>query len=276
MLFLMADAPPHLDYKDIPTYVESMRGAAAQGIKITSVGASGLSTQGEYIFRQLSQYTRGVFVFLTYGEKGESSGAMVKDKGRVSHHTGENWQAESLELIIVRLVGRELAMLKGKSFAEKDYFEVLGDDAEADRLLDDLFKKAVQQLIDYSTLGLAEGTTVGVMPVSTKDEELKAAAEMLEERLLLNIFPDKTFKLVERKNLRQVLEEQKMALAGLFEDEGVVEVGKLLGAETLLLSKLYKRGKKLEMYLKLVRVNTGEIISVALLRIQGKLVKVPD
>ncbi len=61
MVFLLADAPPHLDYTG-PQYDVSMTAALGKGIKIFSVGASGLDKQGEYIQRQLAQYTGGKFV----------------------------------------------------------------------------------------------------------------------------------------------------------------------------------------------------------------------
>ena len=61
----MADAPPHLDYGG-PQYDHDMQAALAKGIKLFAVGASGLDPVGEYIYRQIAQYTAGRFVFLTY------------------------------------------------------------------------------------------------------------------------------------------------------------------------------------------------------------------
>ena len=67
MVVLLADAPPHLDYGG-PQYDDDMMAALGKGIKVFSVGASGLDKQGEYIQRQIAQYTGGRFVFLTYRE----------------------------------------------------------------------------------------------------------------------------------------------------------------------------------------------------------------
>ena len=65
LVFLLADAPPHLDYGG-PQYDDDMLAALGKGIKIFGVGACGLDKQGEYIQRQIAQYTGGRFVFLTY------------------------------------------------------------------------------------------------------------------------------------------------------------------------------------------------------------------
>ena len=67
MVFVIADAPPHLDYGG-PQYDDDMVAALGKGIKIFSVGASGLDKQGETIQRQMAQYTGGKFVFLTYDQ----------------------------------------------------------------------------------------------------------------------------------------------------------------------------------------------------------------
>ena len=91
MVVMVADAPPHLDYGGCmappeadgfgppggrrpalgrpgacPQYDRDMQAALAKGIKLFAVGASGLDPVGEYVFRQMAQYTAGRFVFLTY------------------------------------------------------------------------------------------------------------------------------------------------------------------------------------------------------------------
>ena len=73
VVFLVADAPPHLDYEGDVWYGESLRAAVAKGVKVHSVAASGLDQVGTLIFRQIAQYTRGKFIFIEYGEKGASA-----------------------------------------------------------------------------------------------------------------------------------------------------------------------------------------------------------
>jgi Mg-chelatase subunit ChlD len=106
MVVLLADAPPHLDYGG-PQYDEDMMVALGKGIKVFSVGASGLDKQGEYIQRQIAQYTGGRFVFLTYREaRNPGSGP-----GRETVHDVSNYSVQTLDRLIVRLVSEELAKL---------------------------------------------------------------------------------------------------------------------------------------------------------------------
>ncbi|MDB5858388.1 MAG: hypothetical protein JWQ76_2077, partial [Ramlibacter sp.] len=104
LVVLLADAPPHLDY-GAPYYDEAMAAALGKGIKVFGVGASGLDRQGEYIQRQIAQYTGGKFVFLTYQDaRHPGSGP-----GRETVHDVQNYSVETLDRLVVRLVTEELA-----------------------------------------------------------------------------------------------------------------------------------------------------------------------
>lgn len=71
--FLIADAPPHMDYEGDTEYPESLRDAVARGIRVHAVAASGLESDGTVVFRQIAQFTRGRFVFIQYGTLAESA-----------------------------------------------------------------------------------------------------------------------------------------------------------------------------------------------------------
>ncbi len=104
LVVLVADAPPHLDYGQ-PWYDDDMQGALARGIKLFAVGASGLDRSGEYVFRQMAQYTGGRFVFLTYADARQPSSG----PGRETTHDVGNYSVETLDKLVVRLVKEELA-----------------------------------------------------------------------------------------------------------------------------------------------------------------------
>ena len=108
LILLVADAPPHLDYhwQDY-SYDTDMIAAVGQGIKIFPIGASGLEEQGEYIFRQMAQFTGGKFVFLTY-EDGDDS---TSGPGTETSHDVDNYSVNTLDKLVIRLVKDELARL---------------------------------------------------------------------------------------------------------------------------------------------------------------------
>jgi len=106
LVVLLADAPPHLDYGG-PQYDDDMVAALGKGIKVFSVGASGLDKQGEYIQRQIAQYTGGRFVFLTYKEATNPASG----PGTQTVHDVGNYSVQTLDKLIVRLVSEELGKL---------------------------------------------------------------------------------------------------------------------------------------------------------------------
>jgi hypothetical protein len=101
LVFLVGDAAPHLDYDHDADYAHEMQVAAERGIKIEPIASSGLDDQGEYVFRQLAQYTTGRFSFLTYGADGHSPGTSTP------HHV-DDYAVLSLDELVVKLIGDEL------------------------------------------------------------------------------------------------------------------------------------------------------------------------
>lgn len=105
LIFLVADAPPHLDYGQENHYAVEMVNAAERGIKIYPIASSGLDYQGEYIFRQLAQFTGGRFIFLTYGASGPGS------SGTETSFNVDDYTVGSLDALVIRVITEELSFL---------------------------------------------------------------------------------------------------------------------------------------------------------------------
>lgn len=110
LVFLVADAAPHLDYPDDFDYAEDMLYAMEQGIKVHPIASSGLELVGEYIFRQIGQTTMGRFIFLTYdGATGSAPG----DERTDLEAGEEDYTVDFLNGLVVRLIEEELNHVKG-------------------------------------------------------------------------------------------------------------------------------------------------------------------
>lgn len=104
LMFLVADAPPQLNYQDqTSNYAIEMQEAARRGIKIYPIASSGLDPQGEYVFRQLAQFTGGRFLFLTYGAGGAGS------TGTETTMSVDDYDVTSLDGLVIRIIEEELA-----------------------------------------------------------------------------------------------------------------------------------------------------------------------
>ncbi len=268
--FVVTDAEAHLDYYHDYTYMNAANDARAKGIKIYTIGTGGLPLEGEYVLRQISQLTEGKYIFLTYGEKTEAGGGT---EGSVSHHTGANFTTDKLEAIIIRFVRDEVANLSDTPpVVDESYFtaDKIGSESR-DQTLDALFEEALGNLADYSTFQIGSGTPCAVLPITPMAEGLAPTAEYFAERLSMTGAKAKRFKLVERKDLQKVLTELELQLSGLMDDANAARVGQFLGADILVAGTLYKRADRYELFLKLVRVSTAEVLAVTRAKIDFDL-----
>ncbi|MEZ4510306.1 MAG: vWA domain-containing protein [Chloroflexota bacterium] len=108
LIFLVADAPPHLDYTDQPSYADLLPQAAALGVKIYPLASSGLDAQGEYIFRQWAQWTNGRFLFLTNNPTNTDSAGNPTISVTSN---GTPYTVANLDTLILNLIRQELSYL---------------------------------------------------------------------------------------------------------------------------------------------------------------------
>ena len=93
--FLVLDAPPHNKPAVINSIQYSVKTAAANGIKLIPVVASGIDKTTEFLMRFIAMYTNGTYVFIT-----DHSGIGNK---HLEPSVGE-YQVEKLSDLMVRLI----------------------------------------------------------------------------------------------------------------------------------------------------------------------------
>jgi hypothetical protein len=100
VMFLIADAPPHMDYSGDTPYGQSLLAAVDRGIRVHSVAASGLDSFGTVVMRQTAQFTGGKFIFVEYGSTAASA---------ASHGVTGSVSSNNLDDIIYEQIAGELA-----------------------------------------------------------------------------------------------------------------------------------------------------------------------
>ncbi|MGI9601873.1 MAG: vWA domain-containing protein [Acidimicrobiales bacterium] len=102
LVFLVADAPPHLDDpQNRFDYADAALRANESGIKVFPIASSGLDGAGEYVFRQVAQLTGAPFVFLTYGADGGPGTERPE-------FDVDDYSVLALDQLVVRLVSEEI------------------------------------------------------------------------------------------------------------------------------------------------------------------------
>jgi Mg-chelatase subunit ChlD len=107
LAFVIADAPPHLDYANDFDYAADMRDAAHKGIQLFTVAASGMDDLGQVVFRQMAQYTGATNLFVMRGGAGPQSTGGGDPKSSCGG-TQTQYASGNLDALIIQKVTREL------------------------------------------------------------------------------------------------------------------------------------------------------------------------
>lgn len=259
LVFQITDAPAQL--KTFKKIDEIAQKAINKNIKIFSIGASGLDQEGEVHLRLFAQLTKGKFIFMTYGEKGESSGSATHaDPGKVSHHTGGNYESRNLDDIIVDNVKREILYQSSeKAIIEiNNKFDYKGTEDMVYRRVDNI----MQQLKKQAPM---DGTkTVLVLPPDTENKSLESLSEHVTSVVEQIVLKEKYLKIVDRSKMQEIVKEMKLKLIGLVEgEENLKDIAK---ADTILFGKLYFVGNQSVLFMKLMDAESSEVIAAAMVK----------
>lgn len=120
--------------------------------------------------------------------------------------------------------------------------------------------------IIFSTLFLAAlasaQTNVAVIPLDAKGVS-EIEASVLTERLALELFRTGRFTVLERGKMEEILTEQDFQLSGCVSEECLVEVGQLLGVESMMAGSVSRIGETYSVILRLISAESGAIVQVA-------------
>ena len=262
-VFVVADAPPHTDYGQQQDYLWAAETAGARATRIHMIGASGLRPGGEYIFRQIAAASYGQFIFLTYGERSESSGAgTAADPGRVSHHTGENFTSRMLDDIVVDLIRKDLAyQVEIPILATDDPPPAAQNDMLSLRM-DNLWGQICRQIAATGQ----DSLTAVLLPFENGLPDT-SLCRYLRDLSTEKLVGRETLVLVERDRLDAVLSEQNLSVSGLTATNEMVELGNLLNSRLLLLGRVYRLGTDRVMHVRAVDIETARVIAAARVRV---------
>ena len=96
-------------------------------------------------------------------------------------------------------------------------------------------------------------------------------ASTLTDRLASELFNLGRFKLIEREQMNELLEEQGFQQTGCVSSECAVEVGMMVGAEQIVTGSISKIGDLFSVATRIVDVETGEILQMTNYDFEGDI-----
>jgi len=256
-LFVITDAEPRFEKRN-NTYLQAAREFRAMGAKVSTIGASGLGGSAEYALRQISLLTKGEFIFLNYGETGESSGAgTFDDPGKVSHHTGGNYSTRNLDDIVVDQIVSDLSFIQ----PVQSVVTVQPKPEVQKELLDTRCDNLIQQL--FASTPAMDSQTIVLTPTESADSTLRELSSYIWNTALVQIPAYTRGIIIERSAMDKILQEQTLSVTGATKDDGYQRVGELLNADYLILSSIQLLGNGRYCNMRLVNCKTGVVASAA-------------
>lgn len=99
--------------------------------------------------------------------------------------------------------------------------------------------------------------SIAVLDFEPKGDIKSDTSDFVTERVRIELFKTGKYKIVERGQMKKVLEEQKLELSGLTGSEYASKVGKLLSAQKMLLGSVNKLDSSYYVNVRMIDVTSG-------------------
>ncbi len=101
--------------------------------------------------------------------------------------------------------------------------------------------------------------TAAVLTFESNLKELEKSGELIADILSARLGALGDLNIVERQDIKKIIEEQKLTLAGLVSPDKAVKVGKLLGAKLLITGRITTTGTRLYVVCKVISAETSQV-----------------
>lgn len=82
----------------------------------------------------------------------------------------------------------------------------------------------------------------------------------ITDRFSLELSQTKSFEVVDRNNVKALMDEQSLSQTGMVDESTAIEIGKLLAAHHIIFGSVSKFGTMYTINVKMINVETGKIV----------------
>ncbi len=202
-------------------------------------------------------------------------------------------EIQKVDVLIVGEAFSELALRKGNLVSGKARVELQAIDRRTGRVLSidretgtavDLSeriaaKKALQKatgnlcyrlIPEFVNNWIGKPKTIAIMDFSnaTGDKKLSKWGREYAEHLTLKLSRNDRFRLVERKEIKKVIEEINLNRSGYVNPEKAIKIGRILGAQIMVLGVSLEIGSRLRVDVHLVDPESGRILKADVVEVK--------
>ena len=115
----------------------------------------------------------------------------------------------------------------------------------------------LDSIVEHS--GTDSRPAVAVLDIASDDARLGVFAT---EEIILQLVKTRQFRVVDRDSVETLLKEQNFQYSGMVSDETMVSIGKFIGASVIITGQILPRGRRVDLSLRILDVETAEIINL--------------
>lgn len=119
----------------------------------------------------------------------------------------------------------------------------------------------IDSITEYSKAGRPG---IAVLDIASENAELGIFAT---EEIIIQLVRTRKFRVVDRDSVETILKEHHFQYSGAVSDETAVSIGKFIGASIIITGVIRKRNEQIDFLLKILDVETAEIIEFILIPI---------
>ena len=115
---------------------------------------------------------------------------------------------------------------------------------------------AIRDASDYLNDNIPKGSKIVILNIQSSSPDL---SDYIIDELLANAVADKTFSVVDRQQLDIIRAEQNFQWSGEVDDKAAVDIGKLLGAQTIVSGAVNRLGTGYRIRIRALEVQTAQV-----------------
>jgi len=127
----------------------------------------------------------------------------------------------------------------------------------------------VKALTDQIVMSLSqqEKSKIAVIEFSDLEGNVTKFGRYLSEELITHLFRTSKFEVIERHMLNKVMEEHSLTLSGMIDESSAKELGRILGIDAIASGTITDLGNHVKVNARLISTETGQVFSVASVKI---------
>ena len=122
------------------------------------------------------------------------------------------------------------------------------------------FERVIEK--SYATLEgrLAAGKRIAILPINAADKDYGGYAYGTLTVMFENSLK---YDMVERKQIDKIIQEQDLQLSGMVSDETAVSIGKLFGAQVIIIGEISGTDSTRRLVFRALDVETGKLLGIS-------------